>query len=82
MKIAISVPDATVAKVEALARRWGTSRSAAFARIADAFDEEAEHAALTDIANRFSDAMTEDMRDEQAMWTLAGARTASKHTEW
>lgn len=82
MKVAISIPEATLVKAEALARRWNTSRSAAFVKVMDAFDDKPSPSEITEAANRFADEMTNEMRQEQDMWLRAGARTVLKHTEW
>jgi hypothetical protein len=81
MKLAISVPADIGAKAARLAERWGTSRSAVFAKIVGDYDE-GELDPITEAANCLADAMTPEDHAEQQMWIRAGARTVLKHTEW
>jgi metal-responsive CopG/Arc/MetJ family transcriptional regulator len=82
MKIAISVPETTFVKADALAKRLGTSRSAVFTKALDAYEADQSDLDLTAAANRFADEMTDEMRHEQEIWLRAGARTALRNTEW
>jgi hypothetical protein len=80
MKIAISVPEQTCLKAEAVASRLGTSRSAAFVKAMDAFQLDDDD--LTEQINRIVDSMTEEERAEQKMLLRAGAATVLRNTEW
>jgi metal-responsive CopG/Arc/MetJ family transcriptional regulator len=82
MKVAVSIPDATFAKADALAKKMGTSRSAVFAKAIDAYELDERDEDLTEAANRYADEMTQEQRAEQDMWVQAGARTVLRHTEW
>lgn len=82
VKLAISVPDDIGAKANRLAHRWGTSRSAVFAKLLKDYDEGGDVDPLTEAANRLADSMTEQDLEEQRIWLRAGARTVLKHTEW
>jgi predicted DNA-binding protein len=82
MKIAISMPEATFVKADALAKRMGLSRSAVIAKAIDAYQGDPDDLDLTAAANRYADEMTDEMRAEQAMWLRAGARTAVRNTGW
>jgi predicted transcriptional regulator len=81
MKVAVSIPDATFAKADALAKKMGTSRSTLYARALDEIVER-EEADLTAQINAFVDSMTDEERAEQDIWVRAGARTVLKHTTW
>ena len=65
-----------------MARRWGVSRSAVFARVLDAYEPPDGVDPLTEAANRFADSMTDEMVAEQAAWLRVGSETVLKHTEW
>jgi predicted transcriptional regulator len=80
MKIAISVPDKTFAKADALAQRLKTSRSAVFARAIEAYEVEEDAIDLTAQIDAFVDSMTGEERAEHDVWVRAGARTVLKHT--
>ncbi len=82
MKVAVSIPDATFAKANALAKRMGTSRSAVFAKAIDAYELDECDEDLTEAANRYADEMTQEQRAEQDIWLKAGARTVLARTEW
>lgn len=60
MKTAISVPDATFARVERLAKRLGLSRSEFFARAAAHWADELESSDLTAAINNAIDAGGDD----------------------
>lgn len=81
MKVAVSIPDATFAKADALAKKLGTSRSTLYARALHDFVARDEYD-LTEQINAAVDSMTAEEREEQAMWVRAGAMTALKHTQW
>jgi predicted transcriptional regulator len=81
MKVAVSIPDATFANADALAKRMGTSRSTLYARALEDFVAR-DACDLTEQINAAVDSMTAIDREEQAMWVKAGSRTVLKHTEW
>jgi len=82
MKVAISIADEIDAKATRLAKRWGTSRSGAFARVIREYDEGPEVDPLTEAANRYADEMTDEMRTEQDAFLRAGAETVLRQTKW
>ena len=82
MKVAISIPDATYAKAEALARRLNVSRSAVFAMAVDRLAPPEAEPTLTDLINAAIEGMDESDWEEQRMIMRAGARTVLKHSEW
>jgi hypothetical protein len=81
MKLAISVPDATVSKAEALAKSLKVSRSAIFAMGVDALQAPTT-LSLTEQINAAVEAMTDAEHEEVRMIVAAGSRTAAAHTEW
>ncbi len=81
MKVAVSIPDDTFAKADALAKRLKLARSALYARALNDLVAR-EDIGLTEQINAAVDAMSQEDLDEQRMWTRAGSRTVAKHTEW
>ncbi len=81
MKLAISVPETTFAKADAMARRLGTSRSAVFAKAMDAYEDVAGDD-LTEQINTIVDSMTQEEHRERDAWLRVGATTVLRHAEW
>ena len=73
MKTAISLPDATYARVTQRAQDLGMSRSEFFARAAEHYLSELDDASLTDAIN---DALNADVDDSNAVAAAAGRSVA------
>jgi predicted DNA-binding protein len=77
MKTAISIPDATFARVEASAARLGVSRSEFFARAAERWISDLEDALTTTAI----DAVLGDEEQDIAFVTQA-ASALTHHADW
>lgn len=82
MKVAVSIPDETFSRADALARQMNVSRSKVYARALEAYVDSRE--SLTAMANELADMIAADpeAQAEVAAIVRAGSRTAAKYTEW
>ncbi|WP_174280334.1 hypothetical protein [Sphingomonas bacterium] len=78
MKVAVSIPDRTFSKADALAKRLQTSRSALYARALQAFIETHEEDSVTVAMNT----VIAEVGTELDEWTRAASRSVLARTEW
>ncbi len=82
MKTAISVPDATFARVDAAAARLGVSRSEFFSRAAERWLAELDDDGTTAAIDRALDEIDHDSDENAAFLAEAARRTALRLGPW
>jgi predicted transcriptional regulator len=79
MKVAVSIPDSTFARVEVLAQQMRLPRSKVYAR---ALDDFVANQTAGDLTASINAALAEIMEDENQLFVMAGAKTVLANTEW
>lgn len=79
MKTAISIPDATFARVESEAARLGVSRSEFFARAAERWLAEIDDDGTTEAINR---ALEGEDQEEELEFARRAARLLAQSSDW
>ena len=79
MKVAVSIPDATFAQAELLAKQLRTSRSALYARALSAFVDQHDPDRITE---RINEALADVDQSEDIAWVRAASRKVLERTDW
>ncbi len=82
MKTAISLPDATFARVDEAARRLRVSRSEFFARAAERWLKELEDHDLTEQINRSLASVDQETLEADAAFARAAAYDLARSDDW